>query len=156
MATLITIGHGDRAGYEHFDRPESRAASRPKADASDVAVDEAGRGSLASARYRNARSASVAARRLLKAPRCADRDHRCPSSRDGFDDLGIDALEIDRGDSEVAPSGGLLPRQCVAEGAHVARGTDLRNDGKVHALSDEVQSACGLKHRSVGERDAEH
>ena len=34
---------------------------------------------------------------------CADRNHRCASRVDGFDDLGVvDALEVDGGDAEVA------------------------------------------------------
>src|SRR3954471_5273138 len=33
----------------------------------------------------------------------AGRDHRCSSSVDGLDDLvGVDALQVDRGDAEVA------------------------------------------------------
>src|SRR3954463_12800013 len=53
------------------------------------------------ARYRNARR--VASPRGSETERGAHRDHRCAAGVDGVDDLGVvDAVEVDRGDAEVA------------------------------------------------------
>jgi hypothetical protein len=92
-------------GCERLDQPVARASSGRRAGAAQEVIRcrfrVPARGRAARPPWRRSLRASPAA---SSRPR-ADRDHRSATGVDRFDDFGVvDALQVDRGDAEVAVS----------------------------------------------------